>query len=163
MPGIDNLSEEAATREQPSGKPVEAGISSDVERLIDDMTFEGNLASMIACACEKAMMYQPPSHADPGLAPHPGVQAAISAFAAWKLAEGQVMATDITQHSDQTKQTVAEPEILPLSLAGKWVAWSSDGMRIVAFSETSDEAERLAISAGELEPILERHPGRYRL
>ena len=47
-------------------------------------------------------------------------------------------------------------------MAGKWVAWSSDGMRIVAADEDIVKAERLAIEAGEPEPILERHPGRYR-
>ncbi len=63
-------------------------------------------------------------------------------------------------HRDSPSQ---EPEILPLSLAGKWVAWSSDGMRIVASAETIDEAERLAAEVGEPEPIFERHPGRARL
>lgn len=66
------------------------------------------------------------------------------------------MATDIRhlQHPENLKG--GEPEIIPLSLLGKWVAWSSDGMRIVASAETSDEAERLAAEAGEPEPILHR-------
>ena len=73
------------------------------------------------------------------------------------------MATEVKPHADHPDSPSQEPEILPLSLAGKWVAWSSDGMRIVAAGETIDEAERLAAEAGEPEPIFERHPGRARL
>jgi hypothetical protein len=56
-----------------------------------------------------------------------------------------------------------EPEVLPLALVGKWVAWSSDGLRIVASAETLEEAERLAAEAGEPEPILHRPPAPHRL
>ncbi len=52
-------------------------------------------------------------------------------------------------------------EVLPLSLIGRWVAWSADGMRIVASALTSDEAVELANQAGEPEPILQRHTGRH--
>ena len=54
------------------------------------------------------------------------------------------------------------PDSLPLALAGLWVAWSADGMRIVASALTSDEALDLAHEAGEPEPILQRHSGRHR-
>lgn len=73
------------------------------------------------------------------------------------------MSMEVKPQTDQLDSPSQEPEILPLSLAGKWVAWSSDGMRIVASAVTSEEAERLAIAAGEPEPILQPHPGRYRL
>ncbi len=73
------------------------------------------------------------------------------------------MATDISQEVGQAKPQAREPEVLPLSLAGQWVAWSSDGMQIVAAASTIAEAERLATEAGEAEPILELHPGRARL
>ena len=56
-----------------------------------------------------------------------------------------------------------EPEVLPLSLAGNWIAWSADGLRIVAYHKTLVGAEELAHAAGEPEPIFERHPGRGRL
>lgn len=56
-----------------------------------------------------------------------------------------------------------EPEVLTLALAGNWIAWSGDGLRIVACAPTLVEAEELAHAAGEPEPIMERHPGRYRL
>ena len=55
-----------------------------------------------------------------------------------------------------------EPEIVELRHAGKWLAWSADGMRIVAVAEKLDDAYALAAQAGEPEPILERAPGRYR-
>jgi len=73
------------------------------------------------------------------------------------------MATEVKPQANDAGSPSQEPEILPLSLVGKWVAWSSDGMRIVASAVTSEEAERLAIAAGEPEPILQPHPGRYRL
>ncbi len=73
------------------------------------------------------------------------------------------MATDIRPAQPTERPKAEEPEILPLSLAGKWVAWSSDGMRIVAAASTIEEAERLAADAGEPEPIMELHPGRCRL
>jgi hypothetical protein len=56
-----------------------------------------------------------------------------------------------------------EPEVVPLASVGKWVAWSADGMRILAAAETIEEAERLAAEAGEVEPILERPPAPHRL
>ena len=61
------------------------------------------------------------------------------------------------------RRTFEEPEVLPLELAGNWIAWSGDGLRIVAYAPELVEAERLAHAAGEPEPILQRHPGRYRL
>lgn len=59
--------------------------------------------------------------------------------------------------------TPGGPEVLPLWLAGHWVAWSGDGQRIVAYARKLVEAEELAHAVGEPEPILERHPGAGRL
>jgi hypothetical protein len=73
------------------------------------------------------------------------------------------MAMEVKSRADQLDSPIQEPEILPLSLAGKWVAWSSDGMRIVGSGDTIEEAERLAAESGEPEPIFELHPGRARL
>ena len=56
-----------------------------------------------------------------------------------------------------------ELEVLPLALAGNWIAWSGDGLKIVAYAKTLVEAEQLARAAGEPEPIMERHPGVGRL
>ena len=56
-----------------------------------------------------------------------------------------------------------EPEVLPLWLAGNWVAWSEDGLRIVAYAPTLVEAEELAHAVGEPDPIFQLHPGIGRL
>ncbi len=53
------------------------------------------------------------------------------------------------------------PEALPRTDVGRWVAWSSDGMRILAVADTLEEAERLAADAGEA-PILDRPQGPHR-
>lgn len=66
------------------------------------------------------------------------------------------MEAEISSKSSVVEPPADEPDDLPLALLGRWVAWSSDGMRILASAETSDEAESLAIEAGEPEPILHR-------
>jgi hypothetical protein len=55
-----------------------------------------------------------------------------------------------------------EPETLPLALAGRWVAWSGDGLRIIGSGATLVDAEEAAANAGETEPIFERAAGRLR-
>ena len=64
---------------------------------------------------------------------------------------------------DRRQKGDPEPEVLPLSLAGNWIAWSYDGLRIVAYAKTLVEVEQLAHAAGEPEPIFEMHPGTARL
>ena len=59
------------------------------------------------------------------------------------------MEAEISSKSSVVEPPADEPDGLPLALLGRWVAWSSDGMRILASAETSDEA-------GEPEPILHR-------
>ncbi len=73
----------------------------------------------------------------------------------------------MSKKSTRPKKTDAatveqEPDILPLSLAGKWVAWTNDGMHIVGSGDTIEEAERNAAKNGEAEPMLEFHSFRYR-
>ena len=68
-----------------------------------------------------------------------------------------------TPPSYERRQKPGEPEVLPLALAGNWIAWSSDGMQIVAWSRSLIEVENLAHAAGEPDPIFERHPGVGRL
>ncbi len=72
------------------------------------------------------------------------------------------MATDI-RRSDPIKPPTDEPEVVPLACVGRWVAWSSDGMRILAVADTIEEAERLAAGVGEPDPILQRPPAPHRL
>jgi hypothetical protein len=68
-----------------------------------------------------------------------------------------------TSESQKRKRKMDEPESVPLSAVGKWVAWSSDGLRIVAVAEELNEAYRLAAEAGEADPMLERPGPRHRL
>jgi hypothetical protein len=44
-------------------------------------------------------------------------------------------------------------------LAGRWIAWSADGLRIIGSGATLKEAEEVASAAGELDPIFEVAPG----
>ena len=55
-----------------------------------------------------------------------------------------------------------EPQTVPLALAGRWIAWSADGMRIIGSGATLKDAEEAATQAGETEPIFERAAGRLR-
>jgi hypothetical protein len=54
------------------------------------------------------------------------------------------------------------PQTIPRVLAGKWVAWSADGLRIIASGLTLKNAEEAASQAGETEPIFERAGGTLR-
>ena len=120
----------------------------------------GNLEALIAFACEDALVNDLPPDVDPYRVHHPGARAAIQAYAAWKLAEGRDVPIFINRPDPDLDR---EPDTLPLSLVGKWVAWSSDGMKIMASAETREESERLAIEAGEPDPIPQFHSGsRYR-
>ena len=128
----------------------------NLEWLVGVVWMSGNLDALIAFACEEAIAKDLPAEVDPEQVRHAGARAAIRAYAAWKEAEGRDVPINIVR-----PDPLPEPEILPLSLVGKWVAWSSDGLRIVASAETSEESVRLAAEAGELEPILERPMARY--
>jgi hypothetical protein len=39
-------------------------------------------------------------------------------------------------------------QTVPREYAGKWIAWSADGRRIVAVADTSDACEQAAATAG---------------
>jgi hypothetical protein len=54
------------------------------------------------------------------------------------------------------------PQSMPLELAGRWVAWSSDGLRIIGSGTTLEEAVAVAAAAGEEDPIFERAMGGLR-
>jgi hypothetical protein len=47
---------------------------------------------------------------------------------------------------------------VPIELGGKWIAWSADGLRVVASGDTLDECELAAEKAGEHSPSFERTP-----
>ncbi len=54
--------------------------------------------------------------------------------------------------------TPMEREIPPRHLAGKWIAWSRDGMRIIAIGPTFEEARAKGREAGVPEPLVECVP-----
>lgn len=41
---------------------------------------------------------------------------------------------------------------------GKWIAWSSDGLRIIAHADTLDECEAAAAAIGDTDPSFEKVP-----
>lgn len=49
-------------------------------------------------------------------------------------------------------------EAVPAELGGKWIAWSSNGTRIVAHGDTLDACEKAAAKAGEKDPSFEKAP-----
>lgn len=53
------------------------------------------------------------------------------------------------------------PQSVPLELAGRWLAWSADGYRIIASGKTLKEVEDAAAAVGEDDPIFEVAPGKF--
>jgi hypothetical protein len=68
------------------------------------------------------------------------------------LNQGEFSMTPPTNLSRPKRQPV------PAELGGKWIAWSADGLRIVAHGDTLDECELAAERAGEKDPSFERTP-----
>ena len=163
MPHVDEIHEAAPARPRTAMSLEDFEVAwNDLNWSVQQAIEDGNLIALIAIACEAAEGYHPPDHNDPGRGPHAGVQAAIRAYDSWKHSEGQVM--DFPAFFDRPPgPEEAEPEIVPLAYVGKWVAWSSDGMHILAAAETIEEAERLAAEAGESEPIMMIPPAPQRL
>jgi hypothetical protein len=55
------------------------------------------------------------------------------------------------------------PQTVPRAYAGRWVAWSPDGLTIVAVGDSFEEAGRVAAEGGFPEVAVERMPvGRQR-
>ena len=129
MPGIDDRLEQVATPRTSAGPAPKPTIArSDIPGLVDAIAGNGDLVALLAYACEKAMMDEPD-----GPACHPGVQAATRAFEAWKQTEGPAMATETRDRPASDDPKAQEPETLPLSLLGQWVAlvlgWDADRRR----------------------------------
>jgi hypothetical protein len=52
-----------------------------------------------------------------------------------------------------------EPQAIPRDLAGRWIAWSGDGLRIIGSATTLKEAQAVALAAGDPDAIFERASG----
>jgi hypothetical protein len=72
------------------------------------------------------------------------------------------MATNAASSPKAASNLAAPNEVVPLAYVGRWIAWSADGIRILAVADTIDEVKRLALEAGESEPILERPSAPHR-
>jgi hypothetical protein len=72
------------------------------------------------------------------------------------------MATAAASSAETASNSATQPEVVPLAYVGRWIAWSADGMRILAVADTIDDVKSLALEAGESEPILERPPAPHR-
>jgi hypothetical protein len=55
-------------------------------------------------------------------------------------------------------QDIPRRQPVPSELGGKWIAWSSDGLRIIAHAETLDACETAAIETGDSDPSFEKVP-----
>lgn len=58
--------------------------------------------------------------------------------------------------NSQRQRPKREP--VPVELGGKWIAWSADGLRMVAHADSLEECELAARRAGETDPSFERVP-----
>jgi hypothetical protein len=54
--------------------------------------------------------------------------------------------------------SLPEPQTVPLELGGKWLAWSADGLRIIAHGDSFLECKEEANKAGETDPCFEKTP-----
>jgi hypothetical protein len=53
-----------------------------------------------------------------------------------------------TRSSTPRSARTGKIQVVPREYAGKWLAWSSDGRRIVAIADTFQACERAAAQAG---------------
>ena len=72
------------------------------------------------------------------------------------------MATNSASSAETASNLATLNEVVPLAYVGRWIAWSADGIRILAVADTITEVKRLALEAGESEPILERPSAPHR-
>ena len=55
-------------------------------------------------------------------------------------------------------QELPVPQTVPVELGGKWLAWSADGLRIIAHGDSFSECKEEAKKAGEADPCYEKTP-----
>jgi hypothetical protein len=79
---------------------------------------------------------------DLGGKPRPEIQAAIDTYRRWKRTQGGGMNANIKRSRKR------RPDTVPLAYAGKWVAWSADGLRILAVGDSFEDCELKAVEAG---------------
>lgn len=50
------------------------------------------------------------------------------------------------------------PQVVPSKYCGKWIAWSNNGLTIVAAADSPKEAKDAAVALGTKRPILQYIP-----
>jgi hypothetical protein len=60
----------------------------------------------------------------------------------------------MAQHSDAPEV----PDVVPIELGGKWVAWDEDAIHIVGSGDSMEAAQAAARAAGVRRPYLEKVP-----
>jgi hypothetical protein len=78
------------------------------------------------------------------------------------MSKSQASSKDSRHRRGVESDTIDEPQSMPMELAGRWVAWSADGLRILGSGKTLEEAEAVASAAGEHDAIFEVAPGGLR-
>jgi hypothetical protein len=75
------------------------------------------------------------------------------------MAKGRVSAKNRATGEGVKGAQTNEAESIPRELAGRWIAWSGDGLRIIGSGTTLKEAEVAASAAGDPHAIFERASG----
>jgi hypothetical protein len=158
MPGIDDTREVRATNmDQASDSKSDVLDRGDLESFAYRLVIEGRVPELLDLLFENTGGLTSDLL---GSEPHPGIQAAYEAYRNWKQSQGGDMHTDVRPTERERPQTI------PREYAGKWIAWSEDGLRIVAVGGSFDDCERLAVDAGfapNRVGIMHVQIGRYRL
>jgi hypothetical protein len=140
MPGIDDSPNVPDANVGQSGELDNPEVDGDdLEIVVMDAMKNGRLGELLEFTLEVSL---DAGAQEPGGEPRPGVEVAIDAFRAWKRTQGGVMATD------QKRSRKGKPQTVPLAYAGKWVAWSADGLRILAVGDSFEDCEQKALEAG---------------
>lgn len=139
MPGPDDGRNALGAGHNRTDQVHESRAGTSYEALVYRALQDGGLTELLEIALDGAIELKP---SDLGGKSHPGVRAAIEAYRSCKLAQGGAMSTNVR------KARVRRPQTITRDLAGKWIAWSEDGLRIVAVGDSFDDCERKAVEAG---------------
>jgi len=140
MPDIDEKQKIQATDVD---RVREAGRSDrdheDLESIFAGACLDGRLLELIEIALDGLGHHD---LSDISVKPNPKLQAAIEAYHNYDESQGGDMDTDVRPSKKGRPQTITR------EYAGKWIAWSEDGMRIVAVGESFEDCERATEAVG---------------
>jgi hypothetical protein len=139
MPGLDGGRDALGAEYDQASQAKESRAGTSYEALVYQALHEGGLTALLDAALDGAMGLKP---SDLGDEIPPGVRAAIEAYRSCKSGQGGPMSTNVRRSSARRPQTITR------DLAGKWIAWSEDGLKIVAVGDSFEDCERKAVEAG---------------